>query len=78
MRNQSIFYRRNKMNEDLYLRNETKKLIEKYLIGRDPEAEHLLLIVDNKQRRIPIRGILENIKKYKKQEYTEHEKKNYR
>ena len=39
MRNQSIFYRRNKMNEDLYLRNETKKLIEKYLIGRDPEAD---------------------------------------
>ena len=53
MRNQSIFYRRNKMNEDLYLRDETKKLIEKYLIGQDPEAEHLLLIVDNKQRRIP-------------------------
>ena len=36
------------MNEDLYLRNETKKLIEKYLIGRDPEAEHLLLIVDHR------------------------------
>ena len=30
MQNQSIFYRRNKMNEDLYLRDETKKLIEKF------------------------------------------------
>jgi hypothetical protein len=75
MPNRSIFCRRNKMDEDLYFRNETKKLIEKYLTGQDPEAENLLLILDNKQRRIPIRGILENIKKYKKQEYTEHEKK---
>lgn len=63
------------MDEDLYFRNETKKLIEKYLTGQDPEAENLLLILDIKQRRIPIRGILENIRKYKKQEYTEYEKK---
>lgn len=61
------------MLTDLEARVALKELIEKYLKGRDPDFDRLIEIVQNPSRQVPIRGVLEDIRRYNKVQYTQQE-----
>lgn len=48
-----------------------KELIEKHLKGRDPDYDRLIEIVQDPSRQVPIRGVLEDIRRYNKVQYTQ-------
>lgn len=50
-----------------------KELIEKYLKDDDPNYIRLIGIILNPSRQIPIRGVLEDIKRYDNVRYTKQE-----
>ncbi|WP_299490910.1 hypothetical protein [uncultured Shewanella sp.] len=62
------------MNDD-EARAEVINLINPYLVGNDPEADNLVLLLQNKDRQIPIRGVLEHLRKYNSMPYTVQEQK---
>ncbi|GFM95074.1 hypothetical protein PSCICP_50460 [Pseudomonas cichorii] len=51
------------MLNDEQARDSLKNLIIKYLKDKDPEADRLTEIVEDRSRQIPIRGVLERMKK---------------
>lgn len=46
-----------------------KYLVEKYLVN-DPDRAYLGSIIDDPQRPLPIRGVLDHMGKYRGQPYT--------
>ncbi|KHA73522.1 hypothetical protein NZ35_10135 [Pseudomonas chlororaphis] len=48
-----------------------KELIEKHLKGRDPDYDRLIEIVQDPSRQVPIRGVLEDMRRYNKVQYTQ-------
>lgn len=48
-----------------------KELIEQYLKGSDPDYDRLIEIVQDPSRQVPIRGVLEDIRRYSKVQYTQ-------
>jgi DNA polymerase III sliding clamp (beta) subunit (PCNA family) len=48
-----------------------KELIEKHLKGRDPDYDRLIEIVQDPSRQVPIRSVLEDIRRYSKVQYTQ-------
>ncbi|VVM51292.1 hypothetical protein PS684_03330 [Pseudomonas fluorescens] len=48
-----------------------KELIEKHLKDRDPDYDRLIEIVQDPSRQVPIRGVLEDIRRYNKVQYTQ-------
>lgn len=60
---------------DLESRIALKELIEKYLKGRDPDYDRLIEIVQDPTRQVPIRGVLENIRRYNNFQRTHEELK---
>jgi hypothetical protein len=58
---------------DLEARVALKELIEKYLKVRDPDYDRLIEIVQDPSRQVPIRGVLEDIRRYNKVQYTQQE-----
>ena len=61
------------MLTDLESRIALKELIEKYLKGRDPDYDRLIEIVQDPTRQVPIRGVLENIRRYNNSQCTHEE-----
>ncbi|WDH25147.1 hypothetical protein [Pseudomonas chlororaphis] len=61
------------MLTDLQARVSLKELIEKYLMGRDPDYDRLIEIIQDPSRQVPIRGVLEDIQQYNKMQYTQQE-----
>ncbi|MCD5989291.1 hypothetical protein K3169_09540 [Pseudomonas phytophila] len=61
------------MLTDLQARASLIELIEKYLKGVDSDYDRLIEIVRNPSRQIPIRGVLEGIRRYNKVQYTKQE-----
>jgi hypothetical protein len=50
-----------------------KDLIQKYLKGSDPDYERLIEVVENPSRQVPIRGVLESIRRFNNAQLTESE-----
>ncbi|QHC86977.1 hypothetical protein [Pseudomonas chlororaphis] len=50
-----------------------KELSEKYLKGRDPDYERLIEIVEDPSRQVPIRGVLEDIRRFNNVQFTQQE-----
>ncbi|MCF5167182.1 MULTISPECIES: hypothetical protein [Pseudomonas] len=63
------------MLTDLEARVSLKELIEKYLKARAPDYDRLIEIVQDSSRQVPIRGVLEDIRRYNKVQYTQQELK---
>ncbi|WLG42761.1 hypothetical protein [Pseudomonas sp. FP1740] len=61
------------MLTDLQARVSLKELIEKYLKGRGPDYERLIEIVQNPSRQVPIRGVLEDIRRFNTVQFTQQE-----
>ena len=61
------------MLTDNQARLELKALTVKYLKGKDPEYENLIKTIENLSRQVPIRGILERIRKFNLVKFTERE-----
>lgn len=59
------------MLTDPQARLSLKELIEKYLKGRDPDYEHLIEIVQDPSRQVPIRGVLEDIRRLNNVQFTQ-------
>ncbi|MEG2031795.1 MAG: hypothetical protein RR376_14225 [Janthinobacterium sp.] len=62
------------MFTDLQARAALTALIEKYLQGRDPDADLLIAIVQDPSRQVPIRGVLENIGQFNDTQFTQQER----
>ena len=62
------------MFTDLQARAALTALIEKYLQGRDPDADLLIAIVQDPSRQVPIRGVLENIGQFNATQFTQQER----
>ncbi|MGY4663429.1 hypothetical protein PUP49_12625 [Pseudomonas chlororaphis] len=58
---------------DVQARLALKELIEKHLKGGDPDYVRLIEIVLDPSRQVPIRGMLEDIRRYNKAQYTKQE-----
>jgi hypothetical protein len=58
---------------DLQARVSLKELIEKYLKGRDPDYDRLIEIVQDTSRQVPIRGVLEDIRRFNNVQFTQQE-----
>jgi hypothetical protein len=50
-----------------------KELIEKHLKGRDPDYERLIEIVQDPSWQVPIRGVLEDIRRFNNVQFTQQE-----
>ncbi|WPO45593.1 hypothetical protein [Pseudomonas sp. S1Bt23] len=50
-----------------------KELIEKYLKGRDPDYERLIEIAEDPSWQVPIRGVLEDIRRFNNVQLTQQE-----
>ncbi|PWE46954.1 hypothetical protein C9I49_04765 [Pseudomonas prosekii] len=61
------------MPTDLEARSALKALIEIYLKGNDPDYDRLIEIAQDPSRQVPIRGVLEDIRRYNKVQYTQQE-----
>lgn len=61
------------MLTDQQARLSLKELIEKYLKGRDPDYERLIEIVQDPSRQVPIRGMLEDIRRFNNVQFTQQE-----
>ena len=61
------------MLNDEQARDSLKNLIIKYLKDKDPEADRLTEIVEDRSRQIPIRGVLERMKNYDHLPFTKQE-----
>ncbi len=61
------------MLTDLQARVSLKELIEKYLKGRDPDYDRLIEIVQDTSRQVPIRGVLEDIRRFNNVQFTQEE-----
>ncbi|WP_085707723.1 hypothetical protein [Pseudomonas sp. B35(2017)] len=61
------------MLTDLQARTALKELIEKYLKGKYLDFDRLIEIVQNPSRQVPIKGVLEDIRRHNKIEYTPEE-----
>ncbi|MFJ4192506.1 hypothetical protein [Pseudomonas sp. NPDC089534] len=61
------------MLTELQARTALKELIEKYLKDKSLDFDHLIEIVQNPSRQVPIKGVLEDIRRYNKIEYTPEE-----
>ncbi|CAI8829933.1 conserved hypothetical protein [Pseudomonas sp. IT-P100] len=61
------------MLTDLQARVSLKELIEKYLKGRDPDYDRLIEIVQDTSRQVPIRGVLEDIRRFNNVQFTQQE-----
>nr|WP_246881930.1 hypothetical protein [Pseudomonas chlororaphis] len=58
---------------DQQARLSLKELSEKYLKGRDPDYERLIEIVEDSSRQVPIRGVLEDIRRFNNVQFTQQE-----
>ncbi|AZC47848.1 MULTISPECIES: hypothetical protein [Pseudomonas] len=61
------------MLTDQQARLSLKELSEKYLKGRDPDYERLIEIVEDPSRQVPIRGVLEDIRRFNNVQFTQQE-----
>ncbi|RON33370.1 hypothetical protein [Pseudomonas brassicacearum] len=61
------------MLTDPQARLSLKELIEKHLKGRDPDYERLIEIVQDPSRQVPIRGVLEDIRRFNNVQFTQQE-----
>ena len=61
------------MFTDLQARAALTALIEKYLQGRDPDADLLIAIVQDPSRQVPIRGVLDDIRQFNNTQFTQQE-----
>ncbi|AZD58246.1 hypothetical protein C4K18_0242 [Pseudomonas chlororaphis subsp. aurantiaca] len=61
------------MLADQQTRLSLKELIEKHLKGRDPDYERLIEIVEDPSRQVPIRGVLEDIRRFNNVQLTQQE-----
>ncbi len=61
------------MLTDQQARLSLKELIEKYLKGRDLDYERLIEIVQDPSRQVPIRGVLEDIRRFNNVQFTQQE-----
>ena len=61
------------MLNDEQARKSLKNLIIKYLKNKDPEADRLIGVVEDRSRQVPIRGVLERIKNYDHPPFTKQE-----
>ncbi|AZD19565.1 hypothetical protein [Pseudomonas chlororaphis] len=61
------------MLTDQQARLSLKELSEKYLKGRDPDYERLIEIVEDSSRQVPIRGVLEDIRRFNNVQFTQQE-----
>jgi hypothetical protein len=61
------------MLTDSQARAALKELIEKHLMKRDPDFDHLIEIVQDSSRPIPIRGVLECVRRNNKAPFTKKE-----
>ncbi len=55
---------------ELQARTALKELIEKYLKDKSLDFDRLIEIVQNPSRQVPIKGVLEDIRRHNKIEYT--------
>lgn len=58
---------------DVQARVSLNELIEKHLKGGDSDYDRLIEIVQDSSRQVPIRGVLEDIRRYNKAQYTKQE-----
>jgi hypothetical protein len=58
---------------DQQARLSLKELSEKYLKGRDLDYERLIEIVEDPSRQVPIRGVLEDIRRFNNVQFTQQE-----
>jgi hypothetical protein len=58
---------------DHHYRLALKQLIEKHLRGRVSDYERLIEIVQNTSRQVPIRGVLEDFRRYSSIQLTQQE-----
>ncbi|MBV4474731.1 hypothetical protein KVQ74_11175 [Pseudomonas sp. COW3] len=63
------------MRTDLQHRLLLTELIENHLNNKDPDYEQLLGIAKDPSRPVPIRGVLESIRRYSSTQLTESELK---
>ncbi len=61
------------MLTDQQTRLSLKELIEKYLRGIDPDYERLIEIVQDPSQQVPIRGVLEDIRRFNNVHFTQQE-----
>ncbi|GFM66996.1 hypothetical protein PSCICJ_31140 [Pseudomonas cichorii] len=61
------------MLNDGQVRDSLNNLIIKYLKDKDPETDQLIKVVKDRSRPLPIKGILERIKKYDHPPFTRQE-----
>lgn len=61
------------MLSDLQARLSLTELVVKYLKGRDPDSDLLIVCIQNPARPIPIRGVLEAIRGCGETPYTQQE-----
>ncbi|AKV06823.1 hypothetical protein LOY55_24945 [Pseudomonas sp. B21-040] len=61
------------MLTDLQARLSLAELAEKYLEGRDPAYGRLIEVIHDPARQVPIKGVLEAIRRYQKAPYTQQE-----
>ncbi|APC14620.1 hypothetical protein BLL42_02300 [Pseudomonas frederiksbergensis] len=59
------------MLTDQQARLSLKELIHKYLKGKDPEHDRLIEMVEDPSRQVPIRGVLEHIRKFNNVQFTQ-------
>ncbi len=61
------------MLTDLEAREALKELIEKYLREIDADFDRLIEITHDPSRQVPIRGVLEAIRRYNNAQYSQQE-----
>ncbi len=61
------------MLTDLQARASLKGLIEKHLSKNHPDFEHLIDLIQDHSRQIPIRGVLEDIRSSNNAQFTQQE-----
>lgn len=61
------------MLSDLQARLSLTELVEKYMKERDPDADQLIELIQDPARRVPIRGVLEAVRRYRERPYTQEE-----
>ncbi len=61
------------MLTDLEARVALKELIEKYLREIDADFDRLIGIIHDPSRQVPIRGVLEAIRRYNNAQYSQQE-----
>ncbi|MEI4524040.1 hypothetical protein [Pseudomonas sp. CCNWLW23] len=59
------------MPADIEARVALEELIEKYLKGNDLDYNRLIEIIQNPLRQFPIRGMLQNIRRFNNIQYTQ-------